>query len=325
MKAIRKIVQIDEELCNGCGQCILDCAEGAIALVDGKARVIADMYCDGLGACLGGCPTNALTIIEREADAFDEEAVEAHLAKAPKRALLNGEAPAAKPAPHACGCPGAAPLAMAGAVPANKHAVEQGGCPGSAPMSVAPSVCGCPNAAPQKLGTGRPAQPLNQLTTALPGQAQGQVPGQLPGQLPGMMHLRQPKGAMLVDIHAADANATWPVKLRLMPASAPLLNGADILLAADCTAFTAARFHGVLKDDRVCLIACPKFEDKEAIVSKLTDIFATANIRSCVTVRMEVPCCGGIAGYCEEALERSGKTIPLQHVKVTRQGGLVEG
>ena len=312
MKAMRKIVQIDEELCNGCGQCILDCAEGAIALIDGKARVIADMYCDGLGACLGGCPTKALTIIEREADAFNEEAVEAHLAKTPKQALLNGEVPTAKPAPHACGCPGTAPLKIATKALAKKHA-----CPGSAPMPSAPDACGCPNAAPQILGTGRPGQPLNQLATPLP--------GQLPGQLPGMMNLQQPATAMLVDIHSADANTTWPVKLRLMPASAPLLNGADILLAADCTAFTSARFHGVLKGDRVCLIACPKFEDKETIVSKLADIFATANIRSCVTVRMEVPCCGGIAGYCGEALERSGKAILLQHVVVTRQGGLVEG
>ena len=272
MKTVRKIVKIDEELCNGCGQCILDCAEGAIALVGGKARVIADMYCDGLGACLGGCPTGALTIVEREAEAFDEEAVEAHLARTPKSALLN-HAPASPAGAHQCGCPGSAPAAL--------H--PGGGCPGAAPM----------------------------LTT--------------PGPLPGTRPIEKIGGPGLVDIHGADANRTWPVKLRLMPAHAPLLKGADILLAADCTAFTAARFHGVLKKDRVCLIACPKFEDREAIITKLADLFANANIRSCVTVRMEVPCCGGIAAYCQEALKRSGKDIPVQHVVVTRQGALVEG
>ena len=98
MKIKRKIIQIDEERCNGCGNCIINCAEGALAIVDGKAKVISDSLCDGLGACLGECPEDALRIVEREADAFDEAAVEAHLTR--------GEH--ADPAPTlACGCPSA--------------------------------------------------------------------------------------------------------------------------------------------------------------------------------------------------------------------------
>jgi NAD-dependent dihydropyrimidine dehydrogenase PreA subunit len=133
---LRKIVQIDESKCDGCGECIPSCAEGAITLVNGKARLSADALCDGLGACLGECPQGAITVIEREAEAFDEAAVKVHLERAGKPP---GHAPHAVPPP----APARPRLAVAHDAPA------QGGCPGSRPqtlprrgLAVVPSAAG---------------------------------------------------------------------------------------------------------------------------------------------------------------------------------------
>ena len=265
MKVTRKIVQIDQDKCNGCGQCILSCAEGAIVIRNGKAEVIADMYCDGLGACMGSCPTDALSIIEREADPFDESAVEELLAS---QSHVQQNSPSQGnhlQSFHPQGCPGS-------------QAVSFGACP----SSQASPFTGAAN---------------NTQKTPISGTC--------------------PTGF----------TPHWPVKLRLTTPHAPYLQKAHLYLAADCSAFAAMNFHGLLtKTPTALLTLCPKFETKESIMEKLNAIFATGQIQSCTTIRMEVPCCAGLHHHVVEALNNLGEkqhSIPHTAIILSRDGQLV--
>jgi NAD-dependent dihydropyrimidine dehydrogenase PreA subunit len=233
---IREIVKIDEEKCNGCGLCVPACAEGAIRIVDGKARLIADNLCDGLGACLGDCPMDAITTEKREADEFDEEAVEEHLA-----AGAAGEGPA--PAP------------------------PQGGCPSARLMTFEKQEAGGEEAGPR--------------TSAL----------------------RQ-----------------WPVQMHLVPPSAPFLKDADLLLAADCVPFAYADFHRDFLKDKALLIGCPKLDDGQAYLRKLTAILAGNDVKRLTVLHMEVPCCSGLIAIARQALAASGRDVPLETVRIGIQG-----
>jgi NAD-dependent dihydropyrimidine dehydrogenase PreA subunit len=257
----RKIVRIDEQKCDGCGLCIPSCAEGAIALVNGKARLSSDVLCDGLGACLGECPRGAITVIEREADAFDEEAVRAHLARP--------TAPAPVPPP--------APVRPRLQVVSSPSPSPGGGCPGSRPMAL-----------PRR------------------GLAVAGAPG--PSSATSESRLAQ-----------------WPVQLHLVPVSAPWFEGADLLVAADCVPFAYARFHDDFLAGKALVVGCPKLDDLQAYVEKLTRIFATNALRSVTVVRMEVPCCGGISEAARRSLAASGRDVPFRDVVVGVDGEIRAG
>lgn len=245
-KAIRQIVNIDEEKCNGCGLCLLSCAEGALQLIDGKAKLISEKYCDGLGACLGECPEGAITIEEREVDGFDEEAVEQH---------LHGEEPAA--------------AAAADELP-----------------------CGCSSATVTQFE--RPAQagaPSGETAAAAP--------------VSRLSH--------------------WPVQLTLVPSSAPFLQGADLVLAADCVPFAYPGFHQDFLGDNALLVACPKLDDSQAHQSKLNEVLRQAGISSLTVVRMEVPCCSGLVHMARQAIAASGKDIPFKEVIIGVKGDRLSG
>ena len=235
----REIVKIDEEKCNGCGLCVPACAEGAIQIVDGKARLLADNLCDGLGACLGDCPMDAITIEEREADEFDEEAVEKHLS-------VEQEVPAAA-----------------------VHPSHHGGCPSARLMT---------------FGKEKLSQAKDE-----PGSRKSQ--------------LRQ-----------------WPVQVHLVPPSAPFLKDADLLLAADCVPFAYADFHRDFLRDKALLIGCPKLDDGQAYLHKLTAILENNDIKSLTVMHMEVPCCSGLIAIARQAVAASGKDVPLETVRIGIQG-----
>lgn len=203
---VRKIVEINEELCNGCGACANACHEGAIAMIDGKARLMKDDYCDGLGDCLPACPTNAISIIEREAAAYDEEAVKIRM---------------------------------------QEKAVSR-----------------------------------------------------------------------------ASRLMQWPVQIKLVPVHAPYFEQADLLIAADCSAYAYAAFHEDFMKNRVTLVGCPKLDGVD-YSDKLTEVIRNNEIRSVTIVRMEVPCCGGLEQAAVTALKNSGKMIPWQVVTITCDGNTI--
>ncbi len=252
MKVMRKIIEIDDELCDGCGQCIPSCAEGALQMVDGKARVVADNLCDGIGACMGECPTGALRIVEREADEFDEAAVEKHL-----------EVTATSAAPVPKSGPGAPVMA-----------------------------CGCPS---QQIRNLEP-RPDPDGHVAAGQSASGSVPSRL---------------------------GHWPVQIRLVPANAPFLKNADLLVLADCVAVTCPDLHERLIAGRTVMMGCPKFDDVDGYVQKFKEVFEKADIRSVTVAEMEVPCCAGLPWIVKKALETSGKKIPAREIVVDPRGRII--
>lgn len=240
----RNIILIDESRCDGCGLCATACAEGALQIINGKARLVSETYCDGLGACLGTCPRDAIRIEERDVAAFDEQAVAQHLGH-------TAPAPTAPPPP------------------------------------AAPRHAGCPGLAVHDFGA-RPA-------TAPAGVA----------------------GAA-----AASELRQWPVQLHLVPAQAPLWQGASLLLAADCVPFALPDFHARLLAGHRLAIACPKLDNREANLEKLTAILRQNDIHDILVARMEVPCCSGLTRLAEQAMAAAGKTIPLHEVIITLRGEL---
>lgn len=230
---IRTIIQIDSEKCNGCGACARACHEGAIGMVNGKARLLREDYCDGLGDCLPSCPTGAISFVQKEAAAYNESAAAEHQKH--------------KFTPHS-GCPGSRMQAFSGT---------------------------------ERLDSLSPAAFSNE-----------------------------------------SALGQWPCQIRLVPANAPFLDQANLLIAADCTAYAYASLHRDFMKNRITLIGCPKLDSVD-YSEKLGEILRTNSIQSVTVLRMEVPCCGGLEHAVRKALQISQKQIPLQVITFSIQGNIL--
>lgn len=233
---VRQIIKINEDKCVGCGLCASACQEGAIGLVDGKAKLLREDYCDGLGNCLPVCPTGAISFEKREALAFDEDV---H-----KESTENTEKP--------------------------KETFK--GCPSTRFRTLKPTNKENNNV------------PEDTVTT----------------------HLNQ-----------------WPVQIKLVPPNAPYFNNANLLIAADCTAYAYGNFHSKFMKNKITLIGCPKL-DAGDYSEKLTAILKMNDIKSLTLVRMEVPCCGGLESAVKTALKDSAKLIPWQIVVISLDGEIIE-
>jgi NAD-dependent dihydropyrimidine dehydrogenase PreA subunit len=329
MMGKRTVIEIDEDLCDGCGLCATGCHEGALQIIDGKARMIGESLCDGLGACIGECPRGAITVIEREAEEYDERrvidhilpngtaTVAAHLkhlrdhgqdtwlaqgvaALKEKGVVIPGfesvperkPAPAKQPAqPVQSAQPTFAPL---GGVRMVNNGMS-GGCPGSAARSFGPAASTASSAAVSTTSSG--------CSLVIPGSGAARQAAPAVGGLASRLE-------------------QWPVQLHLINPRAPYFNGADLLIAADCTAFACGAFHQSLLAGRKLVIACPKLDsDKEIYMDKIRALVDESGVASITLAIMEVPCCGGLKRILDEALATATRQVPVSTVVVGIEGG----
>ncbi|TAL35196.1 MAG: 4Fe-4S dicluster domain-containing protein [Spirochaetes bacterium] len=285
----RSIIFIDEEKCNGCGNCVPGCPEGALQIIDGKARLVSDLFCDGLGACIGECPEGAIVIEEREAEPYNERLVMEniirqgdntvrahlhHLKEHGETGYYNEAVQFLKennyPEPSTPAAP--KPVAVAAVHAHASHA--GGGCPGSRTMDFRDAHAASPS--PQ-------------------------------AQVAMETELRQ-----------------WPVQLHLLNPRAPFLKNADMVIAADCVPFTYPNFHQRFLKNRVLAIFCPKLDDgMDEYVEKLAEIFSTQDISSITLVHMEVPCCFGVERVVSAALAKAGKNIVIKDYTISIRGEIM--
>lgn len=297
---IREIVEINEDLCNGCGECVPNCHEGALQMIDGKARLISDLMCDGLGACIGHCPVGAITIEKREAEAYDEVKVMAIMVGKGKNTVIahlthlkdhnefdflregvqylkEHESEISFPIQevihtvhnHGKAAPQQAQIHIDPS-PIHGHG---GGCPGSKQMSFAPTGVSVDE-----------------------------------GAISGQSQLRQ-----------------WPVQLHLVNPQAPYFRSADVVLAADCVAFSLGNFHDVHLKGKSLAIACPKLDHGSDIyIAKLTSMIDDSKINTLTVMIMEVPCCGGLLQMAKQAVASATRKIPVKLIVVGIKGEILQ-
>ncbi|HNW70613.1 MAG TPA: 4Fe-4S binding protein [Bacteroidales bacterium] len=280
----RTIIKIDEEKCTGCGLCVGGCHEGALQIIDDKARLVSELFCDGLGACIGECPEGAITLEEREAQPYNEIQVMERISKSGKATIMahlrhlrdHNEKEYVKQAIQYLQDNNIFPEIIE-EFKMETHAMNHethhgGGCPGSRMMDFT----------------------KNEVKT---NHTNAVVESQL----------RQ-----------------WPIQLHLLSPTAPYFRNADIVIAADCVAFSYGNFHDDFLKGKSLVIACPKLDsDTESYIEKIKLMIDEAKINTITVVMMEVPCCGGLLQMVKLALQQASRKVPVKAVYISIQGKIL--
>lgn len=285
MKAVRQIIKIDEQLCNGCGACVKGCHEGALQLIDGKARMVSELYCDGLGMCIGECPIGAIIIEEREAEPYNERTVMEQI-------VPKGEAIIIAHLKHLKDH-GETEYLQQGVKYLREHDIDIDLSSIQKMKShqnhVSKTVCSCPGSMERSFV----APSLKNLTSP---------PQQQSSQL-----------------------THWPIQLHLLNPQAGFFRNADVVIAADCTAYAYADFHNRFINGKSLAIACPKLDsNKESYIAKITEMIDSAQINTLTVIIMEVPCCEGLVELARIASEQARRKVPIKKIVISVQSEIKE-
>ncbi|MEE4176341.1 MAG: 4Fe-4S binding protein [Bacteroides sp.] len=286
----RTIIKIDEDLCNGCGLCVSGCHEGALQLIDGKARMISDLYCDGLGTCIGDCPEGAITLEEREAEPYNEVAVM-------KRVVPKGEKTIIAHLNHLIDHD-QRDFVLEGLDYLNDNDI--------------------------KIDNTQLHKFKNEKEMSSSCQSSGNGGG-CPGSMAISFDLpAEPKANYTVAEDQPSELKQWPVQFHLLSPQAPYFRNADVLLAADCVAFSMGNFHSKHLKGKSLAIACPKLDaNKESYIEKLTAMIDEAKINTLTVMMMEVPCCSGLMQIAKMATQQANRKVPIKAMIVSLQGEVI--
>ena len=288
----REIINIDNEKCNGCGECVPNCHEGALQIIDGKAVLVSELMCDGLGACIGHCPIDAITIEEREAEAYDEIMVIKRLMNESQNVLIAHLSHLKEHEEFA--------YLKQGVTYLKEH--EQ-----SLKFSL-PEVI-------EKVDNLKPKQ--TEVPVKVMEHKSEQHHAGCPGSLSRTMKVQEVQETSIQPSQLAN----WPIQMHLINPNASYFKNVDILISADCVAYASGNFHNDYLKGKTLLIACPKLDsNKESYVEKLIALINEAEIKSITLLKMEVPCCSGLLQIAQLAIQQAGRDIPIKAITMGIDG-----
>nr|NQU90059.1 4Fe-4S binding protein [Bacteroidota bacterium] len=293
----REIIKIDKGKCTGCGLCIPNCHEGALQIIDGKARLISDLFCDGLGACIGHCPEDAITLEEREAEPYNETKVMEKIEKQGKNTVL-----------------------------AHLHHLKSHGADEFLNEAIAYIKINNIDLDVTSEEDDADRQMIhNEMEQTMAAGCGGGCPGSAPMVFDIDTDEVDKAGTSQSRIDAPSELRQWPVQLHLLNPMAPYFRNADLLLAADCAAFSMGNFHNRYLKNKTLAIACPKLDsNQESYLQKLISMINDSLINSITVVRMEVPCCGGLTQMAQMAVANSSRKIPIKQAVVSASGEILQ-